>query len=53
MEQLDNNHHLTTKAVYDFKLVKLAIEQNDQKAYAELMNPNSLFFINVKLFIYT
>lgn len=47
----DNNLHLTTKAVYDYKLVKLAIEKNDQKAYAELMNryKESVFFTMNKM----
>lgn len=52
MDQLNDNHlHLTTKAVYDYKLVKLAIEQNDQKAYAELMNryKDSVFFTMNKM----
>ncbi|MDI9339284.1 MAG: sigma-70 family RNA polymerase sigma factor [Sediminibacterium sp.] len=31
-----NDEHLTTKAVYDYKLVQAALE-GDQKAYAELM----------------
>ena len=51
MEQLNDNHHLTTKAVYDYKLVKLALEQNDQKAYAELMNryKDSVFYTMNKM----
>ncbi len=39
MGKLDNTYHeenLTTKAVYDYKLVQSAL-QGDQKAYAELM----------------
>ena len=51
MEQLNDHHHLTTKAVYDYKLVKLALEQNDQKAYAELMNryKDSVFYTMNKM----
>jgi hypothetical protein len=33
----DNEQRLTTKAVYDYRLVKLAVEKGDQKAYAELL----------------
>lgn len=36
LEGKNNDEHLTTKAVYDYKLVQAALE-GDQKAYAELM----------------
>ena len=52
MDELENNDQkLTTKAVYDYKLVKLAIEKNDQKAYAELLSryKESVFFTMLKM----
>jgi RNA polymerase sigma factor (sigma-70 family) len=47
----DNEQRLTTKAVYDYKLVKLAIENDDQKAYAELLHryKESVFFMMMKM----
>ena len=46
-----NEQHLTTKAVYDYKLVRLAIESDDQKAYAELLHryKESVFFMMLKM----
>jgi RNA polymerase sigma factor (sigma-70 family) len=43
--------HLTDKAVRDFKLVQRAIEDGDQKAYAELMKnyKDSLYFMLLKM----
>jgi len=43
--------HLTDKAVRDFKLVQRAIDQGDQKAYAELMKNyrDSLYFMLLKM----
>lgn len=38
MDELNSENRLTTKAVYDYRLVKLAVEKGDQKAYAELMH---------------
>lgn len=52
MDELeDNERHLTTKAVYDYKLVRLAIESDDQKAYAELLHryKESVFFMMLKM----
>lgn len=52
MDELkDNEQRLTTKAVYDYKLVKLAIENDDQKAYAELLQryKESVFFMMMKM----
>lgn len=37
MEELEENSHFSTKALYDLKLVERAMKQADQKAYAELM----------------
>jgi RNA polymerase sigma-70 factor (ECF subfamily) len=43
--------HLTEKALRDYKLVKLAIDEGDQKAYAELMGNyrDSLYFMLLKM----
>lgn len=52
MDELeDNEQRLTTKAVYDYKLVKLAVEKGDQKAYAELLQRyrESVFFMMMKM----
>lgn len=48
---LDSEQRLTTKAVYDYKLVKRAVEENDQKAYAELMQryKESVFYMMMKM----
>lgn len=47
----DNENKLTTKAVYDYRLVKLAIENSDQKAYAELMQRyrESVYYMMMKM----
>ncbi len=37
MEELKPNENLTTKAVYDYNLIQLALHKGDQKAYAELL----------------
>jgi len=52
MDELgDNEQKLTTKAVYDYRLVKLALEKGDQKAYAELLQRyrESVFFMMMKM----
>ncbi len=52
MDELeDNEQKLTTKAVYDYKLVQLALEKGDQKAYAELLQRyrESVFFMMLKM----
>lgn len=53
MEPLDpdKEQKLTTKAVYDYRLVRLAVDQGDQKAYAELMQRyrESVFFTMLKM----
>ena len=52
MDELeDNDQRLTTKAVYDYKLVKLAVNEGDQKAYAELLQRyrESVFFMMMKM----
>jgi RNA polymerase sigma factor (sigma-70 family) len=47
----DNDQRLTTKAVYDYKLVRAAIDHGDQKAYAELLQRyrESVFFTMMKM----
>jgi RNA polymerase sigma-70 factor (ECF subfamily) len=44
-------NHLTEKALRDYKLVQLAIDDGDQKAYAELMKNyrDSLYFMLLKM----
>ncbi len=52
MDELeDNEQRLTTKAVYDYRLVKLAVEKGDQKAYAELLQRyrESVFYMMMKM----
>lgn len=52
MDELeDNEQKLTTKAVYDYRLVRLAIDKDDQKAYAELLTRyrESVFFTMLKM----
>jgi len=47
----DKEQKLTTKAVYDYKLVVLALEKGDQKAYAELLQRyrESVFYMMLKM----
>lgn len=51
MEELEPNENLSTKAVHDYKLIKLALENSDQKAYAELMGRyrDSVYFMLLKM----
>ena len=52
MDELENNEqHLTTKAVYDYRLVRAALDKGDQKAYAELLHRyrESVFFMMLKM----
>jgi len=43
--------HLTDKALRDYKLVQLAVNDSDQKAYADLMNNyrDSIYFMLLKM----
>jgi len=43
--------HLTDKALRDYKLVQLAVNRSDQKAYADLMNnyKDSIYFMLLKM----
>jgi len=45
------NENLSSKAVYDYGLVKAALEKSDQKAYAELMDRyrDSVYFMLLKM----
>lgn len=51
MGELGNNDNLTTKAVYDYKLIQNALNNGDQKAYAELMHRyrESVYFMMLKM----
>jgi RNA polymerase sigma-70 factor (ECF subfamily) len=52
VDELENSEQrLTTKAVYDYRLVKLALEKGDQKAYAELLQryKESVYFMMMKM----
>ena len=52
MDELeDKESRLTTKAVYDYKLVRKALENGDQKAYSELLQRyrESVFFMMMKM----
>lgn len=51
MDELENNEKLTTKAVYDYKLVQAALNHGNQKAYAELLHRyrESVYFMMLKM----
>jgi RNA polymerase sigma factor (sigma-70 family) len=52
VDELENNENrLTTKAVYDYKLVKAAVNNGDQKAFAELMHryKESVYYTMLKM----
>lgn len=51
MEELDPTERLTTKAVYDYKLIQLALTKGDQKAYAELLQRyrESVYFMMLRM----
>lgn len=53
MDELEdhNEQKLTTKAVYDYRLVRRALDQGDQKAYAELLQRyrESVYFTMMKM----
>jgi RNA polymerase sigma-70 factor (ECF subfamily) len=52
VDELGNKEqHLTTKAVYDYKLVRAALDFGDQKAYAELLHRyrESVYFTMLKM----
>jgi len=52
VDELENKEQkLTTKAVYDYKLVRAALDEGDQKAYAELLHryKESVYFMMLKM----
>lgn len=51
MEELDPTENLTTKGVYDYKLIQLALHKSDQKAYAELLHRyrESVYFTMLRM----
>ncbi len=51
MEELEPGNNLTTKAVYDYKLIQRALQLGDQKAYAELLQRyrESVYFMMLKM----
>ncbi len=51
MDELESNSNLSVKAVYDYTLIKAALELGDQKAYAELMGRyrDSVYFMLLKM----
>ena len=50
-EEFELNEHLSEKAKYDFELVKRALENSDQSAYAELMDRyrDAIYFMLLKM----
>jgi RNA polymerase sigma factor (sigma-70 family) len=48
---MELSSHLTDKALRDYKLVQMAVEQGDQKAYANLMSnyKESIYFMLLKM----
>jgi RNA polymerase sigma factor (sigma-70 family) len=51
MDELENTNRLTTKAVYDYRLVRAALDKGDQKAFAELLQRyrESVYFMMLKM----
>jgi RNA polymerase sigma factor (sigma-70 family) len=49
--ELSENENLSDKALYDYKLVRRALDDSDQKAYAELMGRyrDSVYFMLLKM----
>jgi RNA polymerase sigma factor (sigma-70 family) len=49
--ELNENENLSDKGLYDYKLVKRALEEGDQKAYAELMGRyrDSVYYMLLKM----
>ena len=49
--ELREHENLSDKALYDYKLVKRALEDSDQKAYAELMGRyrDSVYYMLLKM----
>ena len=51
MDELEFDTNLSVKAVYDYNLIRAALEKDDQKAYAELMERyrDSVYFMLLKM----
>ncbi len=51
MDKLEFDTNLSVKAVYDYNLIRAALDKNDQKAYAELMERyrDSVYFMLLKM----
>jgi RNA polymerase sigma factor (sigma-70 family) len=51
MDELESDTNLSVKAVYDYNLIRAALDQGDQKAYAELMGRyrDSVYFMLLKM----
>lgn len=51
LDPIDPTQKLTTKAVYDYKLIQLALHKGDQKAYAELLSRyrESVYFMMLRM----
>ncbi len=51
MDELESNPNLSVKAVYDYNLIRSALDLGDQKAYAELMGRyrDSVYFMLLKM----
>jgi RNA polymerase sigma factor (sigma-70 family) len=51
MDDLQFDTNLSAKAVYDYGLIRAALEKDDQKAYAELMDRyrDSVYFMLLKM----
>lgn len=49
--ELSENENLSDKALYDYRLVRRALDESDQKAYAELMGRyrDSVYFMLLKM----
>lgn len=51
MDELESNSNLSVKAVYDYNLIRSALDSGNQKAYAELMGRyrDSVYFMLLKM----
>jgi RNA polymerase sigma-70 factor (ECF subfamily) len=51
MSELKSDSNLSTKAVYDYNLIRAALDNGDQKAYAELMGRyrDSVYFMLLRM----
>jgi RNA polymerase sigma factor (sigma-70 family) len=51
MDELEFDTNLSVKAVYDYNLIRAALDKDDQKAYAELMERyrDSVYFMLLKM----